>query len=552
LNSKGSGLNITQIVDSLVEADTLPKKNLLNEDKTTKEAEISAFGEVVSELNSLKTDLSSLAESNKYVPTTGNSALSISVSDNSVAGNFASDVKVISLASQQTLEFAGSSPFTSPTAAVSQGTLTITEGTWDTSNNTFTNRTSNPVTHSVTVDSNNNTLQGLASSINALSGITASVLQTSSNVYSLVVKSSMGADNALKITTTDSGLNDFRADPTINSGSPTPRSAQKAPASDAELEVDGVTVKRTGNSISNVFSGYTLDLNSTTGAANAAFRVSASLDTDTAYLSTKVLVDRLNVTRTYFDNLLDRGVESGEPGSLANDPVMSGIAKKLRGFTEGQIIGFGSKSKYLSELGISTKRDGTLVINEKSFKEAIENEPANFDAIFNTSVTSDNNNLILNRNFYSSPKPGTYSYSYDGSTNPVSAYLGGVKMKTGSDTTGNTYFSATSGDAMGINIIPQTTVASASVYVGESMIDTMNNYLEQVLASSGDIERRKSTLNTDLSNIDLDLLDIDKKVDSIRNRYLSQYSAMETAVTSLKGTGEYLENMIKSWNSSDD
>ena len=125
-------------------------------------------------------------------------------------------------------------------------------------------------------------------------------------------------------------------------------------------------------------------------------------------------------------------------------------------------------------------------------------------------------------------------------------------MKTVSDTTGNTYFSATSGDAMGINIIPQTTVASASVYVGESMIDTMNNYLEQVLASSGDIERRKSTLNTDLSNIDLDLLDIDKKVDSIRNRYLSQYSAMETAVTSLKGTGEYLENMIKSWNSSDD
>ena len=37
LNQKGSGLNITQIVDSLVEADTIPKKNMLEEDKTTKQ-----------------------------------------------------------------------------------------------------------------------------------------------------------------------------------------------------------------------------------------------------------------------------------------------------------------------------------------------------------------------------------------------------------------------------------------------------------------------------------------------------------------------------------
>ena len=60
LNQKGSGLNITQIVDSLVEADTVPRKNLLEEDKTTKQSEISAFASLASELNSLKTDLSSL------------------------------------------------------------------------------------------------------------------------------------------------------------------------------------------------------------------------------------------------------------------------------------------------------------------------------------------------------------------------------------------------------------------------------------------------------------------------------------------------------------
>jgi len=87
--------------------------------------------------------------------------------------------------------------------------------------------------------------------------------------------------------------------------------------------------------------------------------------------------------------------------------------------------------------------------------------------------------------------------------------------------------------------------------VGESMVDTMNNYLEQILASSGALERRKTDLNRDLVDIESDLLDIDNKVETIRERYLEQYGAMESAVTSLKGTGEYLENMIKSWNSED-
>ena len=83
-------------------------------------------------------------------------------------------------------------------------------------------------------------------------------------------------------------------------------------------------------------------------------------------------------------------------------------------------------------------------------------------------------------------------------------------------------------------------------------METMDNYLDQILASSGELERRKNVLNKDLTDINTDLLDIDNKVDTIRERYLQQYSAMESAVTSLKGTGEYLENMIKSWNQSDD
>ena len=545
LNQKGSGLNITQIVDSLVEADTVPKKNMLEEDKTVKQTEISAFASLASELNLLKADLSSMANSNKYVPVSGNSNLAISVSDNSVATAFSSDVTVNSLASHQTLQFSGSSPYTSPTASIGQGTLTLNLGTWNVSGNSFTNK-STPVTYTVTVDANNNTLQGLASSINALSGISASVLQTSAGVYSLVVKSPMGADNAIKITTDDAQLDDFRADPTIVG---MPKNAQKQVASDAELIVDGITVKRTSNSISNIFSGYTLDLKGETDTLTPAnFNVRSSLDVDTAFDNAKSLVDRLNLTRNYFDELMDRGVEDGEAGTLSNDPVMRSISNRIRKLTESNIVGFGANSRYLSELGIQTKRDGTLLINERSFKDAVEKDPSSYDAIFNSSITSSNSNLVLSKTSFSKPTPGTYSYRHSSGD----SYLDNIKLLKGTDLeTGLDYYSAVDGDPSGVTIIPQSSVSTAFVYIGESMLDKMDSYIENILSSSGDIERRKTSLNQDLTDIDDGLLDINRKVDVIRERYLEQFSAMESAVTSLKGTSEYLENMVKSWSKDD-
>ena len=60
---------------------------------------------------------------------------------------------------------------------------------------------------------------------------------------------------------------------------------------------------------------------------------------------------------------------------------------QIKKLTENSLVGFGANSRYLSELGIQTKRDGTLSINEKSFKEAVEKDPIIYDAIFNSSIT---------------------------------------------------------------------------------------------------------------------------------------------------------------------
>ena len=51
---------------------------------------------------------------------------------------------------------------------------------------------------------------------------------------------------------------------------------------------------------------------------------------------------------------------------------MRSISNQIRKITETNIVGFGANSRYLSELGIQTKRDGTLLINERSFKEPLK------------------------------------------------------------------------------------------------------------------------------------------------------------------------------------
>ena len=40
-------------------------------------------------------------------------------------------------------------------------------------------------------------------------------------------------------------------------------------------------------------------------------------------------------------------------------------------------------------------------------------------------------------------------------------------------------------------------------------------------------------------------------MESLRNRYIKQFTSMEQAVTSLKSTGEYLTNLLDAWNKDD-
>lgn len=536
LNSKGSGLNITQIVDSLVQAETAPQKELLQGKIDTRNTAISALATLSSELGSLKTSISGFIGTSKYTATSASASNTISVSNASVAAPFTSDVQVNALATSQTLEFSG---YTSPTQELTTGSIAVDFGTWSSDAKTFTQDSSvSAVT--ATIADTNKTLAGIASSLNALSGVTASIVKKAENSYSLLVRSDTGADNAvrLSVTPTSAGSAITALDTTSDNNN-----HQTVAAANATLTVDGISITRESNTISDLFEGYTLDLTTTT---SSTFRVSGSLDTTTAYTQMQAFIDSLNASRATLNELTKNGSATADAGPLSNDPVATAVVKKLRALTNGALTGFGTSSLYLSNLGVRTNLDGTLTLTKSAFETAFASDSTTFDAIFNSTATSDSDFLSVSKSATADITPGTYAWTFNSGTSL--ATLGGTTLGTSTDSDGNTIYAPTSGDLLGVSVTPSQSVATANIFIGKSLIDTLSDYIDETIKSAGDLSNRTAQITTEVTDLNLDSSQLDDRMEEIRTRYTKQFSAMEALVTSMNNTGEFLTNMMDAFN----
>ena len=536
LNSKGSGLNITQIVDSLVQAETAPQKDLLQDKIDKRTTAISALATLSSELGNLKTSISGFAGTSKYTATSTSTGNTISVSDTSSATPFTSDVQVTALATSQTLEFSG---YTSPTQELATGSISVDFGTWSADAKTFTRDTSVSAV-SATISNDNKTLAGIAASLNALSGVAASIVKKAENSYALLVRSETGADNALRmtVTPTDAGSTLTALDTTSDN-----ENHQTVAASNASLTVDGISIARESNTIADLFEGYTLDLTTTT---SSTFRVSGALDTTTAYNQMQSFIDSLNSSRTKLNELTKTGSATTEAGPLNNDPVAAAVVKKLRSLTNGALTGFGTSSLYLSNLGVRTNLDGTLTLTKTSFESALAADATTFDAIFNSTTTSDSDFLSVTKSASADITPGTYAWTFNSSSSV--ATLGGTTLTTSTDSDGNTVYAPTSGDLLGVSVTPSQNVATANIFIGKSLIDTLSDYIDETIKSAGDLSNRKTQITTEVTDLNLDSAKLDERMEEIRTRYTKQFSAMEALVTSMNNTGEFLTNMMDAFN----
>ena len=138
------------------------------------------------------------------------------------------------------------------------------------------------------------TLASLRDNINQLNyGVTASIIG-SDGTYNLVLKSQSGSENALRITASETPSGSLAA----IDNSTTNGSKQTIAGSNATIVVDGMTLTRTSNIITDLFDGYEINLINTT---SSAAKITSSVDIETAKANFTTFIDAINKLKKVFN-----------------------------------------------------------------------------------------------------------------------------------------------------------------------------------------------------------------------------------------------------------
>ena len=403
INQGGSGLNITQIVDSLVEAEQVPQENQIQSKIDARNTAISAIGEIKSALSKLSTSLNTLTGNTSLKVSSTSSAVSATISDPSIATAINSSISISSLAKGQSLAF---EDYASNTSIVGAGSLILERGDW--SSGSFVASTA--VTSKTLTVTASDTLESLKDKINELDyGVAASVLAAGDGTFTLVLKSNEGKENALRITATESptGSGLSKIDNTTTNAS-----KQKLAAADASFTVDGISLTRSSNNILDLFTGYNVNLLSATtvNGTDTPANLTGTVDTSSATTNLQSFVTAVNEARTLLNEKTFRGSASKDAGELSDDPVIKSIQKQLNSFTSSQLTGFGANGVYLSNLGVRTQRDGLLSLNTTVLESELKNNPTSLDAIFNSMYSSSSSLLTVSGGSVKAPTAGSYSF----------------------------------------------------------------------------------------------------------------------------------------------
>lgn len=380
------GINVDAIVSGLMTIERLPLDQLTKK-QTSYQSKITALGTLQSKVDALQTAAKNLGSSSSSTLTafkttsSDSNIFSATAASTAVAGTYS--LSVTSLAESQKLVAAGQ---TSSTATIGTGTATvvtfdlgtISGGTLTDGIYTGATFTSGGSTASITIDSTNNTLQGIRDAINAGNlGVTASIVNDGSGTpYRLALSSNnTGIASSIKITTdgADASINTLLAhDP-----AGTQNMAETVTASNAQFSVNGIAITKTSNVVTDAIDGVTLTLKQVTTTP-----ATLTVERDNAGVSAaaSALVTAYNDLYTAMKNTT--AYKSGS--ALAGDRTLQSLQVQMREIA-ATAVGSGSLTN-LFEVGISFKSDGTMQLDSGKLSTAMNDSFADVSALFNSST----------------------------------------------------------------------------------------------------------------------------------------------------------------------
>ncbi len=534
----GSGIDTTELIKALVDADTAATKENLDNLEEKANNQISTFALLKNNLKSFKDIVLDIQSQQEY-GFTGNTSdatvATLTASGSKAGSTIDSSIVVNTLASSHTLT--GPS-YSSTTATVGARNLQISFGTWsaDPTAGGGQSFTANSLSTISVSTSSSSTLTDLRDAINNAvtdsdndgnKDVLASIIYDGSN-YMLMLKSQSGASNEMRVT---DNQEDYAYDTTDGA-----KLTQRVPGVNSAFTVDGISMTRTTNSVDDLFDGFTLDLKKTSGSA---VRISSEVD----LVGVKTLMDNYVVTyNEVMKNLIAMGandpVDPDNDGALIGDSTLREIMKELREMSTTALSGYEGGPYYLSNLGIGTQRDGTMTFDPKKLEKMFKAKPDSVRAFFSNNLSTSNTNITISAFDFRLTQPGTYAFSTNGSTHTI----GGVSATKSGD-----IYSVSSGDPQGlkIEIANGSGITSGTVYYGKSFIDRLAEKLDNYLQFNSIIDVRMDNLEDNLKTVADKRLSLESRIASLTERYARQYSAMESTVAQFQETGNMLTQLLE-------
>lgn len=356
----GSGLDVSSIVTQLVALEKQPL-TLLQTKASSLQTKLSAYGRVKSEMSSLQDAAAALlntsAWQSKTFTSNNTSAITGSVTESALATSFS--VKVIDLAQSQSVR-AGA--VTTGSAIGADGRLDIQLGEW--SGPSFAPGTGAAVSVSVSAT---DTMTDIASKINQSgSGVTALVVRSGTEERLMLRGNQTGSEAGFRIQTFDGGGTAITDGATgvgklayDTNGVSTYGMTQTQSALNANVEIDGIAVSSSTNTVSDAVPGVTLNLLATTSTAT---NVTVGADTAEAKSKIEAFQKAYNTLNTTLADMTRYNAASKSAGALQGDSTAVGLQSVLRSMV-GANGPSGTSFSRLSDVGLELQRDGSLSLN---------------------------------------------------------------------------------------------------------------------------------------------------------------------------------------------
>lgn len=372
-----SGLDVPALVSQLMSIERQPIEKL--------SAKVQNFEAKISSYGTIKGLVSDFQAAVKKV-TDGVDGFSANVSDESFFTATATStataatysLEVSSLARAQSLVATGQ---TSATAAIGAGAATVVTFEFGSIDISATNSygggslsadgaysnadfiANGSASKSITIDSNNNTLEGIRDEINKNDlGVTASIINDGSGTpYRLaIVSSQTGKEYSLKISTDGA---DASVDSLLSHNPAGTQSLrQTAAAENANFKVNGIDITKSSNVVTDALTGISLTLKKVTTQAET---LAVARDVEGVHDVLKDFTDSYNALANQLKSRSAYKTDTSPGGGLAGDRAIQSMQGQLRAVLNSPVVAGALTS--LAEIGITTQAGGGLKFDSARF-----------------------------------------------------------------------------------------------------------------------------------------------------------------------------------------